>query len=129
MKKRADILSNRPTSPHLSIYKPQISTTLSITHRATGGAMYFALIALSWLMILFQFDGLCECIKVDFNAFYVKLCLYALSYAGIYHFCNGIRHLFWDIGIGFSIKTVNFTGWLVVFASVAFTIALWSVIL
>ncbi len=129
MKKRAEILSNRPTSPHLTIYKPQISTTLSITHRATGVVMFFALAILSWFVILFQFDGICDCLKTIFDPLYIKICLYPLSYAVIYHFCNGIRHLFWDVGLGFSIKAVNYTGWLVVILSIGLTIAFWSVLL
>lgn len=128
MTKRQDLLSRRPTSPHLSIYKPQISSTLSILHRATGVGMFFALLMLSWGLILIQFYGFCECL--DFNKYFIiKLSLYCISYASIYHFFNGIRHLFWDVGLGFSIKALTYSGWFVVLSSVALTFILWNCIL
>ncbi len=127
MPTKQEIHARRPTSPHLTIYKPQISSSLSILHRLTGVAMFFALSAISWWMIIVQFKGFCDCMALN-HCLIGRLSLYAISYATIYHFFNGIRHLFWDIGCGFSIKAMNCTGWLVILLSILLTLAFWSII-
>ncbi len=116
----------RPLSPHLTIYKLQISSALSILHRMTGLFLFFAVIVLSWLMVvlLMQSVGL---IFVDQDFTYVlnsvifKLFLLAAVFCLYYHLLNGIRHLFWDIGLGFEIKTMDKSGYLVVALSIIFT--------
>jgi len=127
MQAKQEIYEKRPTSPHLSIYKPQISSTLSILHRFTGVMMFLALSLIAWYMILIQSTGFCTGIDLN-SCIVVKLAMYIISYASIYHFCNGIRHLFWDVGYGFSIKAMNCTGWVVVVLSIFFTFAFWSFI-
>ncbi|HJD57793.1 MAG TPA: succinate dehydrogenase, cytochrome b556 subunit [Rickettsia endosymbiont of Ceroptres masudai] len=121
-KTKQEIYNKRPTSPHLSIYKPQISSTLSILHRMTGVALFFAVSILAWWLILSKYDN--NYLQLA-NCCIIKICLVAVSYAWFYHLCNGIRHLFWDIGYGFSIKAVNITGWCVVVCSILLTVFLW----
>ncbi|ABV73076.1 Succinate dehydrogenase cytochrome b-556 subunit [Rickettsia canadensis str. McKiel] len=121
-KTKQEIYNKRPISPHLSIYKMQISSTLSILHRITGVALFFAVSILAWWLILSKYDNnylyLASC-------YIIKICLVAVSYAWFYHLCNGIRYLFWAIGYCFSIKAVNITGWCVVICSTLLTILLW----
>lgn len=124
MKSKQEIHAKRPTSPHLSIYKPQISSSLSILHRMTGVGMYFGLAIICWWMIVIQFYGFCDCMALN-QCLIGRLSLYAVSYASIYHFLNGIRHLFWDVGYGFSIKAVDYSGWLVFALSIKLTILFW----
>lgn len=120
------IRKKRPLSPHLTIYKPQISSMLSILHRITGAALFIGLLCLSWLVVglIMQNMGLAfiDCrfdIILDSVAF--KVLLLALSFCLYYHMLNGVRHLFWDVGLGFEIKTMEITGFLVVLSSLLLT--------
>lgn len=104
----------RPISPHLSIYKPQISSSLSILHRVTGVILFASLSLLCWFLILATFFN-CVCIiDVFHESLLFKLVAFATMYALFFHLCMGIRHLFWNIGKGFEIKTMHFTGYFAV---------------
>ena len=124
-KSRQEIHNNRPISPHLSIYKPQISSVLSILHRLTGVALFFGLSAIVWWFILWVFS--------KFNHYYIELShnilftilLFTVSLAWFYHFCTGIRHLIWDMGYGFSIKSINASGIAAVIIAIMFTVIFW----
>ena len=121
-KTREEIHNNRPTSPHLTIYKKQISSVLSILHRATGVGLFLGLSILIWYFIISTFNE-CGCEHTEFlQCNLLKAALICISFAWFYHLCNGIRHLIWDSGYCFSIKAVNFTGWFVVICSVLMTI-------
>lgn len=124
---------NRPLSPHLSIYKPQLTSVLSILHRLTGAYLYLGLIIFSWfLFTLTYFPTVIEdyalCLDNCLIAkFITKLMLFGWSFALFYHLLNGIRHLFWDIGKGFELKTTYFTGKLVVIFAILFTFISWFI--
>ena len=118
---------NRPTSPHLTIYRPQITSVLSIIHRLTG----VALVAGSALIVVWLWS------VAYASAFYTTLhgwlasdigraLLLAWTAAFFYHFSNGIRHLFWDIGWGFSLPQVSRSGWTVIFFTLAMTAVTWG---
>lgn len=124
-KTKQEIYDNRPTSPHLTIYKPQISSVLSIMHRMTGIGLFFALSILAWGVILWRFSEFDNSYLQLANSCIIKICLILVTFSWFYHLCNGIRHLFWDSGYGFSIKMINITGWCVVIASIVMTILLW----
>lgn len=117
---------SRPLSPHLSIYKPQITSVLSILHRATGIFLFFSLVLLFWLFsfILMHHLGL---VLIDFNFLAItdnllfKLFLFATSFSLYYHLANGIRHLFWDIGKGFSLPAVYRSGYAVIIFTLILT--------
>lgn len=98
-----EVHSKRPTSPHLSIYKPQINSTMSIFHRFTGMGLFFGFSILAWWMIFWIFSKFDQKIFDFINHGLVKFCLYLIVVAFFYHLLNGIRHLFWDIGKGYSI--------------------------
>lgn len=103
-------MSTRPISPHLQIYKIQVTTFFSIMHRFTGVLLFFLLIASSWYFILYvHFPRLfiVDYFNVLFSSIVAKL-IYILSFVTFsYHFFNGIRHLFWDIGINLEITSVT----------------------
>ena len=121
-------LKKRPLSPHLTIYKPQITSILSIMHRITGAAMFFGIILLSWLVtaILMQTTGL-SFFEVDFGVILdnllFRIMLMGLIYCLYYHSLNGVRHLFWDLGVGINNKAVSISGVVVLTLAIIFTIA------
>jgi succinate dehydrogenase / fumarate reductase cytochrome b subunit len=122
--KTTQIHNNRPLSPHLTIYKPQISSILSITHRLSGFALYIGMICFAWLISWVVFDPEvvnCSCLKSDL----FKIVLFVWTMALFFHFLNGIRHLFWDAGQGFDIPTMNRSGILVLIGSIILSLTCW----
>ena len=128
MSSTEDIHSRRPTSPHLSIYKKQISSVLSILHRMTGIGLFIGFAIIAWWMIVWVFSKFDPKVFGLMNNLIVRLGLYVSSWALLYHLCNGIRHLFWDMGYGYSIPAMNKSGWGVVIVSGLLTILFWMVI-
>lgn len=124
-KSREEIHKARPISPHLSIYKPQISSVLSIGHRLSGVGLFFMISALGWWFILWVFSKFDPIYLKIFDSFFVRFLLIVTSYGFFYHLCTGIRHLIWDIGWGFSIRAINYSGWLAVIASILLTLIFW----
>ena len=106
---------DRPLSPHLQIYKPQLTSVLSILHRMTGIALAVGLLMLAWWVIAAASGPPAFAVVQDFNASWVgRLLLFGWSFALFYHLCNGIRHLFWDAGYGFELPNVYASGRIVV---------------
>ena len=120
--------SNRPLSPHLQIYKMPLSAKLSVLHRLTGLALSFAAVILVfWLFSLAYFADTAIAFYHFFSSMFGKIILVLFSFAFFYHFCNGIRHLFWDVGKGFDLESVNKSGVMVVIAAVVLTAITWIV--
>ncbi|HXM85416.1 MAG TPA: succinate dehydrogenase, cytochrome b556 subunit [Stellaceae bacterium] len=118
----------RPLSPHLQIYKPQLTSVLSITHRATGLALSFGTVFLVWFLAAAAWsDGAFALAQGFWSSWLGEICLFGWSVSLFYHLLNGIRHLAWDIGLGFELKTVYRTGWAVVIGSLLLTLAAWIV--
>jgi succinate dehydrogenase / fumarate reductase cytochrome b subunit len=115
----------RPTSPHLSIYKKQISSVLSALHRISGASLFCCIILFSWWFILAIFLKMNPYLLGIFDCKIVKLATFGGSLAGFYHLSTGIRHLFWDIGLGFSILSINRTGWIAIFGCLILTLIFW----
>ena len=116
--------SSRPLSPHIQIYKPQLTSVLSILHRATGiflclGAIVFA----CWVTGLALGPEAYGAVREALGSWLGRLFLFAWTFSFFYHLCNGIRHLFWDAGVGFEIRTAQASGKAVVAASIAMTLA------
>lgn len=123
----------RPLSPHLQVYKPQMTSMISIMHRATGVALYIsAFLFAGYLYSLAfwqQFDVL-HWLATDQIGNYVGLPVaFGLTFALCFHFCSGIRHLFWDAGKGYDIKTAYKSAYAVIFFSLLFTIATWAIVI
>lgn len=117
---------NRPLSPHLQIYKPQITSVLSITHRATGVVLCGGLLLLVYWVVAIASGPEAYAGLQSFNgSFLGRLLLFVWSLSLFYHLCNGIRHLFWDAGYGLEIEAAQTSGWAVVIASVVLTVAAW----
>ena len=118
--------SGRPLSPHLTIYRWPITMTLSILHRLTGVALSGGLAILTiWLLALSLGAAAYDPVAALLGTLIGKLLLVAFSYAFFFHFCNGIRHLFWDVGKGFEMRQVVVSAWTVVAASLALTLLFW----
>ena len=118
--------SKNPLSPHLQIYRWHISSLLSITHRISGVINLFALILIFfWLIVLSSGESNYELFLLIINSFLGKFILVSFTWSLSFHLLSGIRHLVWDIGYGFEIKTANISGIVVIFSSLALTIIFW----
>jgi succinate dehydrogenase / fumarate reductase cytochrome b subunit len=114
----------RPLSPHLTIYKPQITSVLSITHRLTGLALFAGVLLLGWWIVL-RVYGCGSCVTKLTNLPFVHPILILFSMAFYYHLLNGLRHLFWDAGKGYTIPVATRSGWAVIVGTVVLTVASW----
>lgn len=120
----------RPLSPHLQVYRPQLTSILSITHRMTGIALSLGTVGLVyWLMAVADGQAQFASVQGLYGSFVGKLLLFGWSYALFYHLCNGIRHLFWDAGKHLEIEAVNKGGLIMLACSVILTLAAWAVAL
>jgi succinate dehydrogenase / fumarate reductase cytochrome b subunit len=121
---------NRPLSPHLQIYRPQITSVLSILHRITGVFMSLgALLLAYWLLALASGPVAYADALGILGSGPVMVLLFGLSFCFFYHLCNGIRHLAWDAGWGFELPQVYASGWAVVIASFLLTLGFWALLL
>ena len=117
-------LVKRPLSPHLQVYKPQLTSVLSITHRGTGVFLSLgALLLTYWLVSLAVSEELFNSFHLHTTFWYGKLFLIGFVFSLYYHLSNGIRHLFWDIGLGLEISTTYKSGYFTIFISVVLTLA------
>ena len=118
--------AQRPLSPHLQIYKPQLTSVLSFTHRATGVALAAGTIFLVWWLLAAATSAAAFSVAQGFwYSWFGRLLLLGWTWSLFFHLCNGVRHLFWDAGYGFEIKTTYASGWTVVAASVVLTLVAW----
>ena len=114
---------NNPLSPHLQIYKWQISSLLSIAHRIVGVINILAITLICiWVSSLFFGEENYEITKLFLNSFFGKFVLISLCWTFSFHILNEIRHLVWDAGYGFDLKVAKITGALVFFGSFILTI-------
>lgn len=117
---------DRPLSPHLQVYRPQITSVLSILHRITGVALTFATLLLTWWLAAAAYgpEQFADA-QAFLGSWFGQLLLWGFTFAVFYHLANGVRHLLWDFGWGFEIDQVRKTGIAVVgFAAVATVITL-----
>ena len=118
--------SKKPLSPHLQIYRWQISSLLSITHRISGIINLLALILIFfWLIFLSLGESNYELFLLAINSFFGKFILIGFTWSMCFHILSGIRHLAWDLGYGFEIKTANISGIIVIIFSLVLTIIFW----
>ena len=106
---------NRPLSPQLSVYRPQITSVLSISHRISGVFQSLGLIIIFLLLISLFFGETSHNYYMLFLDSYLgKLFIFFYSLSLCYHMLNGVRHILWDIGLGFEIKNVYYSGYTIV---------------
>ncbi len=116
----------RPLSPYLSIYRWPITMTVSILHRATGLALSAGFVIFcAWL-----YDAAAGAESYTQFMSYAdtllgRLFFIAVSFAFFLHLANGIRHLVWDVGLGFEIKTANASAWFVIVFAIVMTALFW----
>ena len=119
--------SQRPLSPHIQIYRWQLPMVLSIIHRATGIALTVGMLVLVyWLLAAASGAEAYASAQQLLGSWIGRVVLLGFSFALFFHLCNGIRHLFWDAGVGFEIKTAYASGTAVVLVSIALTIIAWA---
>ena len=103
---------------------------LSITHRGTGVFLAVATVLLVyWLVALAGGEQSYASAQAFFGSWFGQLMLLACTFSLFYHLCNGVRHLFWDVGVGFELETVYRSGYAVVGASVVMTVLAWIIAL
>jgi succinate dehydrogenase / fumarate reductase cytochrome b subunit len=116
----------RPLSPHLQIYKPQINMVMSILHRITGAALYFGTALLALVLAATAAGPESFATAQGLLAMWpAKLLLVGYTWALIHHMLGGIRHLIWDTGRGFDLATVDRLCWMTIIGSVLLTALLW----
>lgn len=126
----AGIHENRPLSPHLGIYRWQITNTLSILHRMSGFGLAIGLMPLAlWLWGAAYSPALFDCISHCASTIIGKLFLFGWTLAFYYHFANGMRHLNWDLGKGFTLDEVLASGRMVIAFATGLTLFTWAIIL
>jgi succinate dehydrogenase / fumarate reductase cytochrome b subunit len=115
----------RPVSPHW-IYSWQIGSSLSILHRATGIVLALGLVALSyWLVSLADGQESYRSAARMFAGTFGMLLLIGWTFAFLYHLLNGIRHLFWDVGLGFERTARHASGWFAILGAIGLTLVIW----
>ena len=115
--------NKNPISPHIQIYRWHISSIVSIGHRITGVINIFILtLIFLWLGSLLLGEENYEIIFNFFNSILGKFFIITTIWSFTFHSLSELRHLFWDMGYGFDLKTANLTGSLVIIFSLIFTV-------
>ena len=118
--------ANRPLSPHLQIYRPQITSVLSIAHRIAGVAMGLGTLLLTWWLVAAAIGpGAYAYAQAFWGSLVGKALLLGWSLAFFYHLANGLRHLVWDMGWGLSLRAAKISGVLVIFLALGLTALAW----
>ena len=121
-------LIQRPLSPHLQVYKWPVSMALSIGHRISGVGLAIGTLLMTWWLVAAALsDGAFAAVQGVLSSVIGVLALMAWTAALIFHLFSGIRHLIWDIGVGFDDRSYRTSGWTVVVAVVAVTLIVWAV--
>ena len=116
----------RPLSPHIQIYRPQLTSVLSIANRITGVVLSFYAVALvAWLMSAAAGPQVYSTVHGFIRSWFGQILLFGCTYSFFLHLCGGIRHLVWDAGYGFELRTIYASGWTVVAMSAALTLITW----
>ncbi len=115
--------AERPLSPHLQVYRPQLTSVLSILHRMTGAGLGLGTLLLVWWLAAAA-AGVQDYASAQafIGSVIGRVLLLGWTWALFYHLCNGIRHLFWDAGVGYELAALYRSGWTVVVASGALTL-------
>ena len=117
---------SRPLSPHLQVYRPQLTSMLSILHRLTGVALAVGTLLLVWWLVAAAAGPEAYATAQSFlSSFIGLLLLFGWTFALFYHLANGIRHLAWDAGWGFELGQVYASGWVALAAAAALTAVSW----
>jgi succinate dehydrogenase / fumarate reductase cytochrome b subunit len=118
----------RPLSPHLQIYRPQLTSVLSFAHRLTGLVLSLYAVALVvWLIAAAAGPHPYSMVQGFIQSWPGQVLLLGGLFCFFLHLCGGIRHLFWDAGQGFELRTIYISGWVVVAVSTVLSVVAWIV--
>lgn len=118
--------AERPLSPHLQVYRWELTMALSILQRITGVALLLGLLLLvCWLLAVAGGPERLDALNIFLTSPFGITALLVWTFAVFLHLGNGLRHLFWDIGLGFSINTARRSGWAVILFTVVATAVTW----
>lgn len=116
----------RPLSPHLQIYFPLINMVMSIAHRITGAALYLGSLLLAWWLIAAATGPAYYDYVVSWFATWPgKLILLGYTWALLHHMLGGLRHLIWDTGRGYDLRTIDILSWGTLAGSLILTALIW----
>ena len=119
-------MSDRPLSPHLQIWRWNVTMALSILHRVTGVGLGLGSLLLAWWLIAAASGPDAFATAQGFIGSIVgRLVLLGFTASLFFHLCNGVRHLVWDVGYGFDVKTAERSAWFVVAATAVLTLIAW----
>ncbi len=120
--------SKNPLSPHLQIYRWQISSLISIFHRITGIINVMGLIIIClWIGLLFFGESRYGLINIFFQSYFGKVFIMGFVWSYSFHLLSGIRHLILDLGYGYEIKTANISAIIVIIGSLVLTVLMWLI--
>lgn len=120
----------RPLSPHLGIYKPQISSVLSILHRMASFIVLLGLLELvpCFIASLYIPELYQNWALPFYTSIYGKVLIILWSYVFSFYLCTEIRYIFWSFGVGFSIKQITQSGYLAIILSVVIWLLFWAMV-
>ena len=120
--------NNNPLSPHIQIYNWNISSLISISHRIVGVINIFVLTLICfWIVLIFFGGATYEIIQRILESFFGKFLIIGITWSFSFHILSEIRHLFWDMGYGFELKTSKITGTIVIIGSFILTILIYLI--
>jgi succinate dehydrogenase / fumarate reductase cytochrome b subunit len=120
------VRQSRPLSPNIQIYRPQLTSVLSITNRITGVVLSFGAIGLvAWLVAAASGPQAYAVVRGAIVSLPGQFMLVGFTFSFFLHLCGGIRHLVWDAGRGFELRSIYASGWSVVAASIVLTVTAW----
>ena len=118
----------RPLSPNVQIYRPQLTSVLSVLNRMTGIVLSLgAVVLVVWLLAAAAGPQAFSVAQGAIASWAGKIALFGFTFAFFLHLCGGIRHLMWDTVHGFELRSIYISGWVVVIASVVLTLAAWVI--
>lgn len=122
--------SERPLSPHLSVYRPSITMMMSIFHRITGAALFFGtLLVVVLLVALAAGRDSYAMVQAIYGSWFGKLVLLGYSWALFHHMLGGVRHLIWDTGAMLEREVRLKLAWATLIGSAALTALVWAIVL
>jgi succinate dehydrogenase / fumarate reductase cytochrome b subunit len=120
----------RPQSPNIQIYRPQLTSILSIANRISGVVTSLgAVVLVLWLLATAAGPDTYSYARRILSSLAGQVGLVTVTFAFFFHLCGGIRHLMWDAVYGFDLSSIYVTGWVLAAASTALTVATWAVAL
>lgn len=124
------VTDNRPLSPHLQVYRPQLTSVLSISHRFTGVLLSLGMIVVVlWLLALSAGPEAFGRFNAALSGPVGLIALAVWTFSLFYHLLNGVRHLLWDAGWLLDLRGAYASGWIVVIASIVLTVLVWGGVL